>query len=63
MLDVYMIKNGKFVKIWETVDLTEMMNNVYEIFCLQTRQKFLDFDINILKGVPKIFKSDKRRMM
>lgn len=35
MLDVYMLKNGKFHKIQDEVRIEELMANVYEMFCIQ----------------------------
>ena len=63
MLDVYMLKNGKFHKIQDEVRIEELMANVYEMFCSQMNQKGVKFEIKIFENVPKVFTSDKRRMM
>ena len=36
MLDVYMIKNGKFQKISENFRIKTIMKEIYEMFCFQT---------------------------
>lgn len=63
MLDAYMIKNGKFVKILEQINISEVMRAIYDMFKFQMNMKQIDFKIIIKKQVPKIVKSDKRRMM
>ena len=35
MLDIYMLKNGKFLKIQEEVKIEELMGKIYEMFCIQ----------------------------
>lgn len=34
MLDVYMLKNGKFLKIQDEVKIEELMAKIYEMFCI-----------------------------
>lgn len=63
MLDAYMIKNGKFVKILEKIDIAEVMKTVYDMFQFQMSLKQIDFKIVINKHVPKTVQSDKRRIM
>ena len=45
MLDVYMIKNGKFQKISENFRIKTIMKEIYEMFCFQTQAKGLDLNI------------------
>lgn len=52
MLDVYMIKNGKFQKINEKFFLKNLMMEIYEMFSLQTKEKGLEFKIKFGKNVP-----------
>ena len=63
MLDVYMLKNGKFMKIQEEIRVEEMMAKIYEMFCIQMEQKGVGFEIKIYENVPLQFTSDQRRMM
>lgn len=63
MLDAYMIKNGKFIKINDKVNVSELMQAIYEMFKYQMGLKKIDFKIVIKKHVPKMVHSDKRRLM
>lgn len=63
MLDVYMLKNGKFSKIQGEVKTEQLMANIYDMFSIQMNQKQIKFQIIINKNVPRIFTSDERRMM
>ncbi len=58
MLDVHMLKKGKFRKILEEVNIEELMAKIYEMFCIQMNQKGVDFQIKIYQDVPMEFVSD-----
>ncbi len=45
MLDVYMIKNGKFQKINDKFFLKNLMMEIYEMFSFQFNEKGLKFNI------------------
>jgi hypothetical protein len=52
MLDVYMIKNGKFQKINDKFLLKDLMMEIYEMFSFQFKEKGLEFKIIFGKNVP-----------
>ena len=62
MLDIYMLKNGKFQCISEPFLLDEVLNHMRDMFQLQMDSKNINFIINVSKHVPKEFKSDERRL-
>lgn len=45
MLDVYMLKNGKFHKIEEYFELNATFNEIEDMFSLQMAAKGLKFEI------------------
>lgn len=45
MLDVYMLKNGKFQKIEEQVMVKNLFKAVFDMFSLQMAAKNLEFTI------------------
>ncbi len=52
MLDVYMLKNGKFQKIDDKIQFKAMMREIYEMFSLQTAAKCISFKINFTNSIP-----------
>lgn len=52
MLDVYMIKNGKFQKINDKFYFKNLMMEIYEMFSFQLNEKGLEFNIKFGKNVP-----------
>lgn len=62
MLDMYMLKNGKFQTISETFLLDEVLSHMRDMFQLQMTGQNINFTINVAKHVPKEFKSDERRL-
>jgi signal transduction histidine kinase len=62
MLDVYMLKNGKFQMIEEQMDIKKMMNEVLDMFVLQATSKSIELRIKMATGVPFAVVSDERRL-
>lgn len=62
MLDVYMLKNGKFRKIEEEVNFQKLMKSIYDMFNLQMQAKNLKFKIYHSSDMPEILVSDERRL-
>lgn len=62
MLDVYMLKNGKFQKIEEQVVVEKLMKAVYDMFHLQMAAKRIQFQICHAVDMPDMIVSDERRL-
>ena len=62
MLDVYMLKNGKFQKIEENVIIERMMKAVYDMFNLQMVAKKINFRSTHAAEIPDMVVSDERRL-
>jgi signal transduction histidine kinase len=62
MLDVYMLKNGKFQMIEEQMEINKMMKEVLEMFILQATSKGIELTVKLAPGVPFAVISDERRL-
>ena len=62
MLDVYMLKNGKFQKIEEQVIVRKLMKTVFDMFYEQMVAKNLQFNIIHTTDMPDMIVSDDRRL-
>ena len=62
MLDVYMLKNGKFQVIEETMHLKKLLKEVLDMFILQTTAKGIKLQMKMAVGVPTTVVSDERRL-
>lgn len=61
MLDIYMLKTGKFQKILENVNLCEILVQIFDMFFLQSNAKGIDLILQIEEGTPEFIESDSRR--
>lgn len=62
MLDVYMLKNGKFQKIEENFILKEILKEIYDMFSFQMELKGLKFTVNLTNRIPFRVTTDQRRV-
>ena len=62
MLDVYMLKNGKFQKIEEQVIVRNLMKTIFDMFYQQMVAKNLQFNIIHTTDMPDMIVSDDRRL-
>ena len=53
MLDIYQIKNGKFQKNEQLVNIREPLQLIYEMFKIGVEEKDLDFFLKFEESVPK----------
>ncbi len=62
MLDIFQIKNGKFKKNEQPVNLRESFNQIEDMFRLATEQKGLNFSMTFEENVPTIVIADDQRI-
>ena len=53
MLDIYQIKNGKFQKNEQLVNIREPLQLIYEMFKIGVEEKGLDFFLKFEESIPK----------
>lgn len=62
MLDIYMLKSGKFQKILDHFNLQESVIHIYDMFYLQAQAKGIELILVFEEGVPEKLVSDNRRL-
>ena len=62
MLDVYLIKNGKFQKIEEQVMIKKLLKQIHNMFHLQMQAKGIQFNVDYGHDLPDMIVSDERRI-
>ena len=62
MLDVYMLKNGKFQMIEEKFVLKKMIEEIFDMFSLQTAYKGIKLKRNCSINCPYGISTDQRRL-
>lgn len=62
MLDVYMLKSGKFQKILDHFNLQDSIIYIYDMFYLQAQARGIQFILVFEEGVPEKVVSDNRRL-
>lgn len=59
MLDIYLIKNGKFKKDEKTVDIVKSIKSLLDMFRVQSDQKNIQLLFNCSNNVPPIITTDE----
>lgn len=63
MLDIHMIKSGKFKQNEQKIIVRDLLKQVYMLFLMQMRAKNLIFKIKEAHDMPEMIVSDKCRIM
>ena len=62
MLDVYMIKNGRFEKKYEPCIIANALDEVFDMFVSQAETKGITLNVEGIENVPHEVTSDERRL-
>ena len=61
MLDAYMLKTGKFDPILSNFNIEEQMQEIYDMFYIQSQSKNVQILMKFDESVPDLIESDSRR--